>query len=264
MVEATEDPRDSTMIITLFDCGMRASEFLGLRIRDVEDNDDHMILHIPKSVSKTYSRPVPIVRAVPYLKRYLMIHPDKDNPNAMLWVSRFNESIKSQMLNNILRLARNKSGIDKHITAHLLRHSRAFEVKANKEMNEEEMRMFFGWSKYSNMPSYYGQLDNEQVRKSVLKAHGVGEKEILTKDIFTPKTCPRCSVINPPTNSNCYECYTPMKENYEPTESEIFARRFMRVLKKLDNKEFSKALVSMLDSVEHSLSIRNEKPQNSH
>jgi len=71
------NPRDKAFISLLHETGMRASEFLNLRIKDIVFEKEIARLQVPDG--KTGMRRILIYRSIPYLQRYLEIHKIKDN-----------------------------------------------------------------------------------------------------------------------------------------------------------------------------------------
>jgi len=240
--------RDSAIIITLFDCGMRAGEFLGLKIKDVKFNEGSVILQIPREVSKTYARPVYCVRCIPYLKSHLQTHLERENPNAPLWLSKNGKALKNWDLINILRQAAVKAGISKHVNPHLLRHSRSTEVAIRHTMNEAEMRMFFGWSRGSNMPSFYSHLTSQHLENAVRIEAGI-EKIEPPEVKIKPVLC-RCGINNPPTYLFCYQCGAPLGVEFSEDVSDKVLRRALTLYNKLDDKKKQAVLFAMVASVE--------------
>lgn len=261
--------RDSCIIVTLFDSGMRSGEFLGLRIKDVIFDNGIVRLNIPKNVSKTYARPVYVIRAVTYLKQYLETHPQKDNKNSRLFQTYKGNALTGTDLINVLRSARDKARLSKHITPHILRHSRATEVCINKTMNEMEMRNLFGWTKNSNMPSYYSHLASQHLENSIRKEAGLEPIE-PDKDIMNPIGCPKCGTDNPPTKIFCYSCSEPLGNEFTlASKDDIIALKESQIMdqnKKIDEltKDFYKLamgfgqLAKFLDIMRKDFDIKDD------
>ncbi len=229
--------RDRCIIVTLFDSGMRSGELRALRIKNVKFTNGAAILSIPKDISKTFARDVPVVRAVPYLKEYITQHRDSDNGKAYLFLTVKGGELGEHGIINILRNARDKARITKHINPHLLRHSRATEIKVRKSMIEDEMRAFFGWRDNSNMPSYYGRIAKQHVVDAVRKEAGLEVVE-EPRDLMRPVSCPKCGINNAPTNKFCYDCSEPLSQEFTlASKDDMIAQKESQIMdqnKKID------------------------------
>ena len=133
------------MIWLLFETGSRASEFLNIRLRNVTDKDSYYLIRI--EVSKTFKRTVPIYEGRKYLHDWLVTHPDKHNPDAFLFNTKYPAFAKW-----LKRLGRDV--LDKHIHPHLFRHSYATWL-AGKKVGRYQMCKLMGWTMSSNMPDRY-------------------------------------------------------------------------------------------------------------
>ena len=60
-----------------------------------------------------------------------------------------------------------KAGIEKKVYPHLFRHSRATQLA--RYLTEMEMKIFFGWSKNSNMPSVYVHLSGRDIDEKIIQ-----------------------------------------------------------------------------------------------
>jgi site-specific recombinase XerD len=64
--------------------------------------------------------------------------------------------------------------IGKNVYPHLFRHSRATHL-ADK-LTEAQMKIYFGWSGRSDVPSVYVHLSGRDVEEAILKLHGVNTR----------------------------------------------------------------------------------------
>lgn len=85
MAETTKTQRNRTMIWTHYESGARPGELLSLKIRNLEFDKYGAKLMVD---GKTGERRVRLIESVPDLKKWLSMHPDRDNPDAWLWSSR--------------------------------------------------------------------------------------------------------------------------------------------------------------------------------
>jgi len=141
--------RDKTIIITLFDGGARAEEFLNIKIRDLTKIDGVYKVRIVHSKTKPRTIHLPI--ASQYIDLWLNYSEDKNSDEYLFPISY-----------DALRVMLHRAGkriLKKGITPHLLRHSSAT-YYANL-LNHQQLCYRYGWTMASNMPNRY--LDREGI-----------------------------------------------------------------------------------------------------
>jgi site-specific recombinase XerD len=145
LANAALNYRDRALIMTLYESGTRAGEFLPIKIKHLEFNQIGCKLTL---YGKTGSRKILLINSVPLIKAWLEKHPDKDNLEAFLWCgigyANKEQILSHQSLKKILVECAARAGIKKRIYPHLFRHSRATELA--KKMTEVELCQFFGWT----------------------------------------------------------------------------------------------------------------------
>ncbi len=112
LVEAVEKDRDKLIIKTLFYTGMRVSELTNLKVSDIIF--DEQIIKIKGKGGK--ERIVPVPR---HLLEELKIWVSNKNPSDRVF------NITSRHVERIIQRARERAGIEKKVTPHVLRHSLA-------------------------------------------------------------------------------------------------------------------------------------------
>ena len=180
LIEAQDNAQHKALFAVLYDSGMRAGEILSLRIRDITIDEYGAVLTLPKGAQglKTGARRVRVIHCTPYLVRWMNEHPRKSQPNHHLWVAMGRSNLLGTLNNNtlyaLLQRSARKAGFtdDRHLHPHLFRHSRATEA-VKEGMRESEMRLFFGWSRNSDMPSRYIHLAGADVEEGILRRAGV-------------------------------------------------------------------------------------------
>jgi len=202
MIKVAGNPRDRAIISVLYESGCRISEFLNMKWGDVVYDD--MGARIKVS-GKTGERWVRIIFSVPYLRAWQSEH-SKPKPENYIWLARFNhheKPLRPQVLNRILKEIGKKARIRKKIHAHLFRHSRATHLA--RHLKESELRLFFGWSKDSDMPARYIHLASKDLDQSIGKIYGLVEEEKESQKLSV-KICWRCKESNKVTDSFCVRC----------------------------------------------------------
>ncbi|HIH36958.1 MAG TPA: tyrosine-type recombinase/integrase [Methanocellales archaeon] len=203
MAEATTNQRDRALIMALYESAARADELLKMKIRDIKIDRYGAVCMVN---GKTGIRRIRLVDAVPDIQFWMNMHPEKDNPDAPLWIAqRIGYDLKYAQFHHIVVQLGRKAGIKKDVHPHLLRHSRLTELAT--KLTDSELKVFAGWGADSRMPGVYIHLSGADIDKKILSIHGLVEEEEGVEDRpLTPKKCPRCEIKNPPTAKFCYRC----------------------------------------------------------
>ncbi len=198
--------RDKALVSILYDTGCRIGEILTIRIKDLEIDDKGMSVRV---TGKTGERIVYVIGdSISYLKQWREAHPDKDNPEATLFI----DSVTGEPINyhatrkNLMRAVK-RSGIKKRIHIHLFRHSYA--SRYAEVLSEGVLKAQLGWTGSSRMAQKYVHLSNYQQRNAILKANGLEPEEKTLKGAEL-KICQRCGEKNPSTSSYCFRCWFPL------------------------------------------------------
>lgn len=251
MIEKASNIRDKAIISVLYESGCRIGELLSLKIKSVQNKNSDLV-HIHVS-GKTGNRPIPLVTSIPYLSTWINNHPNRDNPESNLFISIGTRNNNGPVgYHTIIKMLSNlgkRSEIKKKVNPHNFRHSRASYL-ANK-LKEPQMRMFFGWSKGSDMPETYVHLSGRDIDDAILEVNGIKNPEPdKSEKTLNSKTCPRCDNTVEATLEFCSKCMLPMDEksllNHERKMNE-----FMEILNRRDvlEKLIDARIDSMLEKV---------------
>jgi integrase len=206
MIRAQNNQRDRALLYCLYEGGCRASEILGLRIKDVTITPTGAEIRVN---GKTGYREVPLIESVPDLQLWLNMHPHADDKEYAVWETE-DSGRKGMSFGNLYWLVTHtakKVGLPKGISPHSLRHASATHKSA--VLNESQLRMYYGWERDSKMPSKYVHPDKKNLRSSIEKSYGITHEEIEETPIAaSPVTCPRCKHTNSPMAKFCMQCGT--------------------------------------------------------
>lgn len=189
-----------------YEGGMRIGESLSLLIKDVSRSDLGFDIDIRES--KTMKRRVFVEQYfVAVLDRWLKYHPQRNNPDAPLFLNRQGNKLTGFSANKQLKFMVKKLWPSKtKVSIHSLRHSRATELA--EIYTEAQMCAFFGWSMGSKMTATYVRKAIVDIRTAQRRANG---QEKITPKI-TGRKCLVCGYNNDLKVDYCAVCQQPIGE----------------------------------------------------
>ncbi|MCK4247772.1 MAG: tyrosine-type recombinase/integrase [Methanomicrobia archaeon] len=205
MIETADHPRDKAMISVLYEGGLRIGELASLKIKNVVFDEYGAVIKVR---GKTGERRVRIISSSSLLAKWIETHPRREDKNAPLLINLStnykNKGITYRGISMRIKEIAKKAGVDKKITPHLFRHSRATHLAT--VLTEAEMSEYFGWVQGSDMPATYVHLSGRDVDDKMLKIYGLKREGKEKEEELKPKECPRCKYINGPTDRFCSRC----------------------------------------------------------
>jgi site-specific recombinase XerD len=210
MIQVAKTFRDKAVISLLYETGSRKGEFLQLKVKDIELTEYGAKVKIPQG--KTNSRINILIDSVPDIKAWFESHPERDNPNAPLFVTEgawLRRALGEDGLKRVVKECAKRAKIKKKVYPHLFRHSKATEF-ARAGKNEDFLRKWFGWSKSSKTPTLYVNTnvqDMERQYKEMKGIKGAIEESNEESEVLKPKVCPRCKEKDIPSHFKfCPKC----------------------------------------------------------
>ena len=221
LLNACKNTREQVIIVSLLDGGITESELVKMKVRNVGfDKQLGAYFILPKGTrykTKKRHRKVQlflIPSSTQYIREYLNHHKFKEIPDAPFVYTeshqkKFKDLNEQQLAEpsvwRIVTQIAKDSGVKKKISPHILRHNSAT-FCAKRGFNEFMMRERFGWSRSSNMPSYYTSIGSKDTDDYIKKVLGIKEPDEPEDSILQPILCPNCEYENVPTNVVCGRC----------------------------------------------------------
>ena len=231
LLNACKDARDQAIICSFLDTGIRKSELLNLKVRNVDfDKKLGAYIILPKKKRKkglkTGMRKIQfflIPSSTAYIREYLNHHRYKDDPDAP-FIYTFDAKVKgskpndfmiteigiSEIVNRIVK----RADIKKHLTPHILRHN-SVTMCCKKGFNEPMLRERYGWSARSKMPSRYVHLANVDMDNKIKQILGIKDEEQPEESMLQPIICWNCGYENPCSHIYCGKCSASLKPKKE-------------------------------------------------
>lgn len=203
MIDACDHPRNRAMIAMWYDAGGRVSELGEPKIKHFVPDEYGAVLMVK---GKTGMRRVRLVFSAPYVSKWLDTHPDKDNPDAPLWVNYGKykgRAMEYGGIRMVIKRAADKAGIKKRVYNHLFRHSRITEYATF--MTQAQLENNMGWVHGTRQSGTYIHLAGTQVDNTILEHYGMKVKDEMSSKMI-PSKCSRCNTVNGPTAKYCSSC----------------------------------------------------------
>jgi site-specific recombinase XerD len=200
-----DNDRDRAFISLIWETGSRIGEMLNLKIKDFNNFGSYSKVRL---YGKTGERNCVIIYSVPYLNKYLDLHPNRENSDAYLWYCngsyRHHKNLNYIGAVKLIKRAFLRAKINKKCNPHIFRHSRATEMA--RHLTEQQMCLYFGWVMGSKQIRTYVHASGRDVDDSILKYYGVKSPTENTILEVASINCPRCKTVNASNASYCQTC----------------------------------------------------------
>jgi len=202
MVNKTPNPRDRAIIMGLYESGCRIGEFIKIKIKHISFDNYGALLDV---TGKTGGRRVRVITASPYILEWINKHPEKNNPDAYLWIKNHGSQkmFAYPAFNKMLRVVAERAKIKKRVNPHNFRHARATYLAS--KLTEQQLKIVFGWTRASNMAAIYVHLSGRDVDNALLELYGMKKDEKQEPKLQLIE-CIRCGYKNEPTGKFCGRC----------------------------------------------------------
>ena len=168
--------RDRFILILFFDSAIRVSEFVGITLGDVvEDNDGYTILIHGKGRKERCI--ILSEKAGQHMKSYLKsYHPDRSDVSRPLFYTAIHGKVSSMSIRNVQRILKkygakakkNAPSIPNSVSPHTLRRSRATSLYQD-GIPIEQVSALLGHSQIETTRSHYASPSIEQMKNAVEK-----------------------------------------------------------------------------------------------
>lgn len=199
--DAAESPRDLAVFDLLLYTGQRGMAVRSLRVQDV--HPDQGVFYLNPDVegmkgAREQGRKRPLLLASASVRDWLRYHPCSDDPDAYLITSKgkYNKPnphkmVSQETIARVCRILKEKTGINKPLHPHALRHNFVTLAKRVYEMDDSTIKFLIGHKPDSRvMETTYAHLsEQDHIDHAEYK---MGIKERKEESPLTPPSCPRC------------------------------------------------------------------------
>lgn len=211
IVHAEPIPSWRAFFAVTYEGGLRYCEVANLQLKDVvRDPVRGYNLRVRTTKTDAGLRDVPIMEfSLGYLEAWLSQHPARKDPEAYVFLNEQRDFISNFAAGKRLKALVRRVGIEKHITMHCLRHSRATAMGNDPHINEYGMNKLFGWTMASRQASVYIHREGLDPRAQLMKSYGYSTDEAKEQEKHG-RACPVCEALNPFAVQTCAACHAPM------------------------------------------------------
>lgn len=212
MMNSATSLRDRAIISLLADAGLRVSELINLKFRNLSYNKEEGTMKILVETGKTGGRYVLLIPSVPFLSAYVNSIPNKikSDQNSYLFlrmdshgIKYLNDPMTYASMVKMLKYTSKKCNVDKSVNPHAWRRYSA--TSSASFMTDTALMKRYGWSKRETVNAY--TFMNETQAEEVYKQKfGIGKQE-QKENKTMPIKC-SCGTYNVP-DSLCLNCGKP-------------------------------------------------------
>ena len=207
--EGCKDIREKALIRFLHESGVRSGELLNMKWKDIKSHSTHMDVTV---TGKTGMRTIQIVKSKHLITQWHN-HTSDNNDNSFIWLGNSSNKPKTVLkyvgVSKLIKRCFQRAGLEKPCNLHHFRHSRA-SINGT-EWTEPVMRLYFGWTPGSDMPTQYCHTSKKQLLEACRTLNGISTKE--DEDQHKAITCP-CGSVNDNICRYCNTCGTALKVEY--------------------------------------------------
>ncbi|MFA5408746.1 MAG: tyrosine-type recombinase/integrase [Bacilli bacterium] len=253
LVQACRNSRDRALIALTYESGARISEVCALQWKNLTIEEQGISIITQNHTKGEKRRYVRAVWCRPYVAEWLSNYPVQPVPDdAPVFVTQQLKSIRSGVYRHQFNRIVKRSGIEKPITLHSLRHARVTHLAAD-GYSETVIKLMIWGDVNTPMLRAYLHLSNQDIDREFAEKHGFVDPT-TRHDPMKPRQCTQCYLTNKPDAMYCNRCAAPLTEEARGQQKQKASRILDRMdqdprLALIDQKleEFRRSLIADLD-----------------
>jgi len=204
----SDDVRIQAYLMIATDSVARPQEILYRRMRDIQLHDNYAIITISDH-GKEGTGMMACIDSYPYLLKWLDVHPQKDDPDAFIFINT-DRNVGKQLtpfnINQRLKGACRNLGINKPITPYSFKRN-GITFRRLRGDSDMEIQHAARWTSTKQLKTYDMSTQHDALQAQLIK-RGLIELDDGTFKNSMPenKKCPYCSTVNPFTALTCSTC----------------------------------------------------------
>jgi hypothetical protein len=205
MIDACLETRDKALIAVAFEAGLRSGELEELCVGDVTDSKYSTKVFVD---GKTGRRGIDLIVSIPYLNRWLDLHPEHPDgdPSSRVWIDAdTHEAITYQAFLQIFKRAGERAGIDKPVNPTAFRKANTrwlIRQGAPTPLIEDRQGRVRG----SKHVARYVARFSDEAESMYADLHGIEIDADEAPPEMGPIECPRCDRQTPREKPLCVWC----------------------------------------------------------
>ena len=133
-------------------------------------------------------------------------YPEEITKDALIFLNERRNPMTYHAISQQIRRLCERSGITKHITPHIFRHSRITHL-IQQGVSESVIKLMMWGSIDSKMFANYAHLTGIDIDREIYKLYGIESKTTqVSADTLEPRVCPHCDEMNSPVSRHCHLC----------------------------------------------------------
>lgn len=210
LIEACWSDRDRAMFMTLYEGGFRSGEIGEMRWKHLTFDGTGVIAMVRFKTEKT--RHVRLVLAKEYLIKWRSVYPGNASGDSLVFLNERGKPITHAAISRQLGRLQERTGMDKHLTLHLFRHSRITHL-LQQGVSESVIKMMMWGTIETKMFRDYAHLNGDDTDREIFKLYGI--EQVTTQEVegkIEPRVCSHCHELNAPISRHCHLCGHPLTE----------------------------------------------------
>ena len=201
----------------LYEGGFRVGEISQMKWGNVKFDAKGVVINV--NFKTGIPRYIRIVMMAEYLKVWRADYPGIAEGDSLVFINKSGEPFIYNTIVKRLKRVLKRTGIKKHVTPHIFRHSRITHM-INDGAKESVIKMMMWGSINTMMFKTYAHLTGNDIDSEISRLYGLEEVK-KTEAQITPRQCPHCAHINPPLAGWCYACGESLDPTSNATEDQI-------------------------------------------
>lgn len=215
MIDACSNLRDRALIALAWDLGPRPYELFDLTPKQITGHKYGLQVTVD---GKQGRRSPVLIPAVPYVQRWLEVHPGGSGDP--LWCNlNSGDEVTNNRIRDVLKEKARKADVERAVTPSNFRKSSASHL-ASQGVSQAHLEDHHGWTRGSDIAARYVSVFAEANDREIAAAHGVDVQEDEPDDL-SPVTCPSCDRESPRDSDVCVWCGRALSQRAIDTADDI-------------------------------------------